>query len=145
MTEGALAGRRVLLVEDEMLVAMLVESALEDENCVVVGPYGGVREALEVARGESLDLAVLDINLAGELVFPVAEELEARGVPFLLSSDYGSVALPSNRRHWPICAKPFNLRELVAVLGGLLAGAKPRPEGAVGGIVDRRGTGRRRG
>jgi len=127
MTEGALTGRRVLLVEDEVLVAMLVESALEDENCVVVGPYGGVREALEAVRCGSLDLAVLDINLAGELVFPVAEELEARGVPFLLLSGYGRVALPSNRRHWPICAKPFNLRELVAVLSGLVAGAAASP------------------
>lgn len=133
MTEVALAGRRVLLVEDEMLVAMLVESALEDENCVVVGPYGGVSEALEAARGERLDLAVLDINLAGELVFPVAEALEARGVPFLLLSGYGSVALPSNRRHWPVCAKPFSLQELVTVLGGLLADAKPGSASRGGG------------
>jgi DNA-binding response OmpR family regulator len=134
MTEGALAGRRVLLVEDEVHVAMLVESALEDESCVVVGPYGGIREALGAVRSEGLDLAVLDINLGGELVFPVAEQLEARGVPFLLLSGYGSVALPANRRHWPICAKPFNLRELVRVLSGLVG--KPRVKGGSAGWVE---------
>lgn len=133
MTEATLAGRRVLLVEDEVLVAMLVEAALEDEHCVVVGPYGEVREALEAARGGDLDLAVLDINLAGELVFPVAEELEVRGVPFLLLSGYGRVGVPANRRHWPVCAKPFSLQELVGMLGGLLADAKPGSASRGGG------------
>jgi DNA-binding response OmpR family regulator len=130
MTEATLAGRRVLVVEDELLVAMLVETALEDENCIIVGPYGGLREALEAARSEALDVAVLDINLAGELVFPVAEVLAGRGVPFLLLSGYGDVALPSNRRHWPICSKPFNLRDLVTVLSGLVT--SPRPRGGEG-------------
>lgn len=132
MTEAALTGCRVLVVEDEMLVAMLVETALEEENCIVVGPYAGVGEALEAARAEPLDLAVLDINLAGELVFPVAEVLAGRGVPFLLLSGYGEVALPSNRRHWPICSKPFNMDELVSVLSRLVAQAKPVPQSARG-------------
>lgn len=130
MTEVALAGCRVLVVEDELLVAMLVETALEDENCTIVGPYGGLREALEAARSEALDLAVLDINLGGELVFPVAEVLAGRGVPFLLLSGYGEVALPNDRRHWPICSKPFNLHDLVAVLSRLVAA--PRPQGGEG-------------
>jgi DNA-binding response OmpR family regulator len=121
MTEAALAGRRVLLVEDEVLVAMLVETALEDENCTIVGPYGDLGEALEAARSEALDLAVLDINLAGQMVFPVAEVLAARGVPFLLLSGYGEAALPGDRRHWPICAKPFNLDDLVSTLSRLVA------------------------
>jgi DNA-binding response OmpR family regulator len=126
MTQAALSGRRVLLVEDEMLVAMLVETALEDENCIIVGPYGALGEALEAARSEAMDLAVLDINLAGEKVFPVAEVLAARGVPFLLLSGYGEVALPSNRRHWPICAKPFSLEDLVSRLAQLLVAPSPR-------------------
>ena len=130
MTEAALAGRRVLVVEDEVLVAMLLETALEDENCTIVGPCGTVSEALEAARDEALDVALLDINLGGELVFPVAEVLAERGVPFLLLSGYGDVALPSNRRHWPICTKPFNLHDLMTVLSNLVT--SPRPRGGEG-------------
>jgi DNA-binding response OmpR family regulator len=122
MTETALTGRRVMLVEDETLVAMLVETALEEENCSIVGPYGNVGAALEAARSEDFDLAVLDVNLAGELVFPVAEVLAQRGVPFLLLSGYGEAALPADRKHWPICAKPFSMSELVSVLERLVAG-----------------------
>jgi DNA-binding response OmpR family regulator len=129
MTETTLDGRRVLLVEDEVLVAMLVETALEDENCVIVGPYGDLTAALAAAQCEALDLAVLDVNLAGEMVFPVAEVLARRGVPFLLLSGYGDVALPTDRRHWPICAKPFNLHELVATLSRLV-NTKPLPPAA---------------
>jgi DNA-binding response OmpR family regulator len=123
MTEAALAGCRVLVVEDELLVAMLVETALEDENCIIVGPFGDLAEALEAARSEALDVAVLDVNLAGKMVFPVAEMLAERGVPFLLLSGYGEAALPSNRRHWPICAKPFNISNLVAELSRLVTSA----------------------
>jgi DNA-binding response OmpR family regulator len=133
MTQAALSGRRILLVEDEMLVAMLVETALEDEDCTVVGPFGALGEALEAARGEALDLAVLDINLAGEKVFPVAEVLAGRGVPFLLLSGYGDGGLPSDRRHWPICAKPFDLHDLVSTLARLLAGSRPPGTEAPGG------------
>lgn len=121
MAASSLDGRRVLVVEDEMLIAMLVETALQDENCTVVGPYGSLSEAMEAARTETLDLAVLDINLAGKLVFPAAEVLAARGVPFLLLSGYGEIALPSNRRHWPICAKPFSLSDLLSRLTALLS------------------------
>jgi DNA-binding response OmpR family regulator len=130
MTGATLAGCRVLVVEDEVLVAMLLETALEDENCTIVGPCAALSEALEAARGETLDVALLDINLNGELVFPVAEVLAERGVPFLLLSGYGEVALPSNRRHWPICTKPFNLHDLMTVLSDLVAA--PRPQGGGG-------------
>jgi DNA-binding NtrC family response regulator len=126
MTEATLAGRRVLLVEDEVLVATLVETALEDENCTVVGPYHSLREALEAARAETFDLAVLDINLAGEMIFPVAEVLEGRGVPFLLLSGYGEAGLPHDRQHWPICGKPFSLRDLVSALERMLVTPLPR-------------------
>ena len=104
MAETALTGRRVMLVEDEVLVAMLVETALEEENCTIVGPYGDVGAALQAARSEVFDLAVFDVNLAGELVYPVAEALAERSVPFLLLSGYGEAALPENRKHWPVCA-----------------------------------------
>lgn len=120
MMHSALEGCRVLIVEDELAIAMLVESALEDEHCLIVGPFGSLREALAAARSETLDLAVLDVNLAGEMVYPVAEVLAERGVPFLVLSGYGATALPADRKHWPICGKPFRMNELVATLAGLM-------------------------
>ena len=126
MIESPLAGRRVMIVEDEVMIAMLVETALEDERCTIVGSYRDLAGALAAAHSETLDLAVLDINLAGEMVFPVAEVLSGRGVPFLLLSGYGQTGLPSDRRHWPVCGKPFNLDELVSVLGQLvIKGGRP--------------------
>jgi len=121
MGQSALEGRRVLVVEDELAIAMLLETVLEDQRCSIVGPYGSLDETLVAARTEQLDLAVLDINLAGQMVFPAAEVLDARGVPFLLLSGYGQDGLPPDRQHWPVFGKPFKLDELVSALGGLLA------------------------
>jgi chemotaxis family two-component system sensor kinase Cph1 len=123
MTQTGLAGRRILLVEDELMISMLLETILEDENCTTVGPFGDLSSALTAAHHEIVDAAVLDINLAGEMVFPVADVLAERGVPFLLLSGYGAMGLPQDRRHWPICNKPFNSGELVSVLCRLVAGA----------------------
>jgi DNA-binding response OmpR family regulator len=120
MTHSELAGLRVLVVEDELAIAMLVEIALQEQQCTVVGPYGSLGEALAAARGESMDVAVLDINLAGEMVFPAAEALAERDVPFLLLSGYGSSRLPSDRQHWPVCGKPFNLDDLCSRLARLV-------------------------
>jgi DNA-binding response OmpR family regulator len=121
MADTTLAGRRVLLVEDELMIAMLVETILDDENCITVGPYGDLDSALAAARSETIDAAVLDINLAGKMVFPVADVLTERGVPFLLLSGYGSATLPSDRRHWTVCDKPFKSSELLRVLSRLIA------------------------
>jgi DNA-binding response OmpR family regulator len=123
MTEIGLVGRRILLVEDELLVAMLIEAVLEEQNCITVGPFSDLTSALEAAHREQVDGAVLDINLAGQMVFPVAEVLDARGVPFLLLSGYGAMALPPDRRHWPVCDKPFKTDELVATLSRVIAAA----------------------
>jgi DNA-binding response OmpR family regulator len=120
-TQTGLAGRRILLVEDEVLVSMLLESILEDENCITVGPYSDLPSALEAAHREMVDAAVLDVNLAGQMVFPVAEVLAKRGVPFLLLSGYGMRALPEDRRHWPVCDKPFKTEELLSMLRGVVA------------------------
>jgi DNA-binding response OmpR family regulator len=120
MSAHTLRGRRVLVVEDELAIVALVESLLEDEHCQIVGPYGTVHEAIGAANSEALDLAVLDINLVGEMVFPVADVLAARGIPFLMLSGYGKEALPPNRRHWPVCGKPFRLDELISLLAGLI-------------------------
>jgi DNA-binding response OmpR family regulator len=120
MTELTLTGRRVLLVEDDETIAALMETTLEEARCTVVGPCRNVSSALAAAEHEAFDVAVLDINLAGEMVFPVAEVLDARGVPFMLLSGYGDTAMPDDRPDWPVCAKPFKLDELLQRLGSLV-------------------------
>ena len=116
MTQSELAGLRVLVVEDELAIAMMVEMALQDQQCTIVGPYSSLEEALSAARTETMDVALLDINLAGEMVFPAAEVLVERGVPFLLLSGYGDTRLPPDRQDWPVCGKPFKLDELLSRL-----------------------------
>jgi DNA-binding response OmpR family regulator len=116
-----LGGKRVLLVEDEMLVSLLIEDALTDSKCVIVGPYDRVPAALEAARTLALDAAILDVNLAGTKVYPVAEMLSARSIPFLLLSGYGRGATPIEHPTWPVCDKPFKIEQLLAMLAEQIA------------------------
>jgi CheY-like chemotaxis protein len=103
-----LSGRRVLVVEDESLVAMLLETILEDMGCTPVGPAGTVEEGLAMAADEeAIDAALLDVNVAGRQVFPIAVALKARGVPFVFSTGYGESGLPDEWRGHPTVQKPF--------------------------------------
>ena len=111
-----LRGLRILVVEDEMMVSLLIEDILTDQGCVIVGPYHRVENALEAARAEILDAAVLDMNLAGVLVFPVAEALTARDIPFLFLSGYGPGGVPPTHPKWRVCSKPFTDEELAEAL-----------------------------
>ena len=106
MTE-LLNGRRVLVVEDESLVAMLLETILEDMGCTPVGPAATVDDGLAMVESETLDAALLDVNVAGHQVFPVAEALKARGVPFVFSTGYGEGGLPDEWRGQATLQKPF--------------------------------------
>ena len=103
-----LNGRRVLVVEDESLVAMLLETILEDMGCTPVGPASNIDDGAAMARDTTeLDAALLDVNVAGRQVFPVAEVLKARGVPFVFSTGYGEGGLPDEWRGNPTIQKPF--------------------------------------
>ncbi len=103
-----LSGRRVLVVEDESLVAMLLETILEDMGCLPVGPASTVEDGLAMAvDGERLDAALLDVNVAGREVFPIADALRERGVPFVFSTGYGEGGLPDDWRGHPTVQKPF--------------------------------------
>ena len=103
-----LSGRRVLIVEDESLVAMLLETILEDLGCVVVGPASNIDDGLVAAQETSdLDAALLDVNVAGREVFPVAEALMDRQVPVVFSTGYGESGLPPHWRGRPTLQKPF--------------------------------------
>jgi CheY-like chemotaxis protein len=104
----ALEGRTILVVEDESLVAMLLETILEDMGCATLGPVSTVDEALSViADGQAFDGALLDVNVAGKEVFPVAAALKERGVPFVFSTGYGEGGLPEEWRGHPTIQKPF--------------------------------------
>src|SRR3954468_7021387 len=107
-----LAGKRVLLVEDEMLVAMMMKDMLTDLGFSVVGPYGRISEALPVARANDLEAAVLDINLNGELVYPVAEALVARGVPIVFVTGYGAESIDKQFSQIPVLQKPIERKVL---------------------------------
>ena len=103
-----LNGRRILVVEDESLVAMLLETILEDMECIPVGPASNIDDGEAMARDTvDLDAALLDVNVAGRQVFPVAEALKARGVPFVFSTGYGEGGLPEEWRGQPTIQKPF--------------------------------------
>ncbi len=111
-----LKGLRVLVVEDESLIAMLIEDMLTEEGCTVCGPFGSVADALAASEDQQLDAAVLDVNVRGEKIYPVAERLAFRRVPFLLLTGYGADAIPRDRPQWRACSKPFTTTSLVTSL-----------------------------
>ncbi len=118
---SVLSGCRVLVVEDEMMVAWEVEDVLSGWGCTVVGPVGRVDKALAMLDAEAVDMAVLDINLNGQNSYPVAGALEARGVPFVLLTGYGKDSLPSSYQTCPMLQKPFERFELGDMLTKLRA------------------------
>jgi CheY-like chemotaxis protein len=116
-----LVGRRVLVVEDEMMIAMLVEDMLAELGCSVVGPAHGLDDALELARTElGLDVAVLDVNLGGQPVFAVADALREKGVPAIFSTGYGDAGLREIDRGSQVLQKPFRAGDLARALNAAL-------------------------
>jgi CheY-like chemotaxis protein len=109
-----LAGRRVLLVEDEMMVAMMIEDFLDELGCNHTGPYAGVTEALRAIEAGSFDLALLDINLNGEISYPIARHLERIGVPFVFVSGYEK--FDNAEWRYPHITKPFKVADLEAAM-----------------------------
>jgi CheY-like chemotaxis protein len=113
-------GRRALVVEDESLVAMLVEDMLADLGCEVVATAARLEVAVEKASTLPIDFAVLDVNLAGQLAYPVADALRERGIPFLFATGYGASSLAEGYRHLPALQKPFGDRDLARALASIL-------------------------
>jgi len=107
---------RMLIVEDEGLVAMLIEDMLEDLGCEVAGSLSTVSQALKwLEDGGAADAALLDVNLGGDTVWPVAEALEARGIPFAFTTGYGQLNKP-RFEHAPLLGKPIKPERLEQVL-----------------------------
>lgn len=118
---------RVLVVEDEFLVAIVLEEDLRTFGIDIVGPYSSLEPATEAARKEIYDLAILDINLNGTMVYPLAEELIERGTPLLFLSGYESVHLPERLRTVPRLSKPYYTKALVDLIYELVN--RPRGSG----------------
>lgn len=121
MTE-ALAGARLLIVEDETLVALMVEDMLSDLGCVVVDVAGTLSQGLSLVSDPdlALDGAILDVNLGGEKVYPVAEALAARGIPFIFATGYGIAGIAETYAHVPALAKPYDAQLLERTLAAAI-------------------------
>ena len=122
-----LRGLRLLVLEDEMIVGMLVEDMLTDLGCVVIGPAPTVDEALRLVADEAIDAALLDVNLGqGGSGYPVATELAARGLPFAFVTGYGPDGLPDAWRGRPTLQKPFQMAALQLVVAELARAARKK-------------------
>ena len=116
-----LEGFRILVVEDEVLVSMVIEDMLTGFGCQVVGPAGNVGEALALLEAAQVDGALLDVNLGGErLGFRVADVLASRGIPFLFASGYGKSILTKPHLDVPVLPKPFDEAMLRQAVEGLM-------------------------
>lgn len=112
------ASRCVLLVEDEIMISMMLEDRLEQNGYRVLA-VANLADALQLVREESIDVAVLDINLNGEASFPVADALRERGIAFAFTSGYGIEGLPPEYRAEAILQKPYDTKALLGVLTSL--------------------------
>ena len=119
MDENALAGKRILIVEDEYFLASDLARLLKDRGAEVVGPAANLPEAERLVGEGGLDCAVLDMNLRGEMAFPIADRLEAEGIPYICASGYNVASLPERFGNVPRVEKPYDPMELIAMLPGL--------------------------
>ena len=123
MTSGTipttLVGQAVLVVEDEYFIARDIVDELRTEGAVVRGPFSGVREAMRlIGAGTPIGVAVLDVNLRGEMIWPVVDELIRLGVPVVLTTGYDAGAIPFAYAHLPRLEKPVSVRDIVRIAAG---------------------------
>lgn len=117
---SGLAGKRILIVEDEYFIAADLKRALQQDGAIVIGPVGDVKLGLALAEAEELDAAVLDVNLEGSNSYPIADRLVDQAVPYMFLTGYDGWALPQPYRDAPRVAKPFTVHMVLAHLGRLL-------------------------
>jgi|SRR6185437_10787560 CheY-like chemotaxis protein len=123
MNESSKALPRVLVVEDEYLIRMLLEDMLADLGYDVAAAVGTIAEASDLAAKGDFNVAVLDVNLDGKEIYPVAAILAKRGLPFVFVTGYGERSLSEPYRDRPALQKPFQVEQLKSMLDGLLARA----------------------
>jgi len=114
--ENVLAGKRVLVVEDELMIRMLLQDMLADLGHTLAGEAGRIEEAVALAKQGQFDVAILDVNLNGQPISPVVEVLIERGVPFVFATGYGQRGVPERYRDSPTLQKPFQAEALASAI-----------------------------
>ena len=116
MARAPLESRRILVVEDDYMIAQDVVEQLEGEGASVIGPAPSVAMSLRLIEKAGVDAAVLDVNLGQENSFPVAQMLQDRDIPFLFSTGYNSADIPSEWQHVTVAMKPFRIADVLKLL-----------------------------
>ena len=114
--QSATPAKRILVVEDELMIRMLLEDMLGELGYTVAAEAARIEEALEAAKNADFDIAILDVNLNGQPISPVADALVARGMPFVCATGYGERGLPEPYRDRPTLKKPFQMDGLKQML-----------------------------
>lgn len=120
----SLAGKRILVIEDEYFIAFDLKRALLHADAIVVGPAGDPDKGITLAA-EGIDAAVLDINLEGASSYPIADRLAEQAVPYVFLTGYDGWAIPAAYRHAPRVAKPFAVPAVIAAVERLVGGSEP--------------------
>jgi CheY-like chemotaxis protein len=113
---NSVAGKRILVVEDELMIRMLLQDMLADLGHTLAGEAGRIDEALALAKQSDFDLAILDVNLNGQPISPVVEILIERGLPFVFATGYGQRGVPEPYRTTPTLQKPFQADALAQAI-----------------------------
>jgi DNA-binding response OmpR family regulator len=121
-----LQGMRVLVVEDDSIISMLIEDFLDTLGCEVVATAAQLEDGLSKANNTAIDVAVLDVNLHGQLSYPIALALRGRAIPFIFATGHGMTPVPQSLTRVPILSKPFGMAELQIALHRATAVARPR-------------------
>lgn len=117
MAEVSLQGRRILVVEDEYMLADELRAELQDVEAIVIGPVGQLDAATDLINAEPrIDGAILDVNLGGETVFPAADILAARGVPMVFTTGYDASSIPERYGHIARCEKPLSMSKVAGAI-----------------------------
>jgi DNA-binding response OmpR family regulator len=123
MTPAKPPSGSVFLVEDEAMIRMMVADMLEELGYSIAAETGEIEQALKLARTAKFDIAILDVNVNGKLISPVAEVIEARNRPFIFATGYGTQGLPPEYRDRPALQKPFQMEGLAAMIERTLKGS----------------------
>ena len=127
MTNASAGTPRILVVEDEYLIRMLLEDMLEELGYAVAAAVGTIAEARKIATDGEFNAAILDVNLDGQEIYPIADILAKRALPFVFVTGYGERSLPEPYRGRPALQKPFQAEQLKRTLAELVSSPTPQP------------------
>ncbi|MES2600190.1 MAG: response regulator [Pseudomonadota bacterium] len=119
----------ILLVEDEVMIRMMVADTLEELGYTIAGEAGDIDEGIRLVQAIDFDIAILDVNVNGKVITPVAEAVQMRGLPFVFATGYGAQGLPEKFRDRPTLKKPFQIETLARTIETVLKGSVSRNDG----------------